>query len=101
MTQTAKKKMYIYKPKQLEGEGPLVLQNDVKQDEIEHNICNDNSVLSASVKVRTGQTVTVLKKIENVQCRAKVLNAAGIAIGKYKNWYNLQFLKAAGSHGQK
>lgn len=56
---------------------------------MEQNVCDDNSVRSASVKLKTGQTVTFMKEDESVPCRAKVLGRAGKTTGQYKNWYNL------------
>lgn len=68
---------------------------------MEQHVCDDISVLSPSVKLETGQTVTFMKGDESVPCRAKVLGKAGKATGQYKNWYNLQLIETDGNHGQK
>lgn len=76
------------------------VQPPVTQTEMEHNVCDNPSVLTASVKLRTGQTVTFLKRDESVLYRAKVLGRAGKATGQYKNWYNLQHIEPDDSEGQ-
>ena len=80
-----------------EGVHPPVTQSDVTQNEVDHNVCDN----SANVKVKTGQTVTFMKRDESVPCTARVLGRAGKATGQYKNWYNLQLIETDGSHGQK
>lgn len=64
-----------------EGVCPLVTQNEMTQKEMEQNVCDDNSVCSASVKLKTGQTVTFMKGYESVPCRVKVLGRAGKTTG--------------------
>lgn len=80
---------------------PLVTQNEVTQTEMEHNVSEDNVVIPTSVKLKTGHTVTFMKRDESVPCRATVLGRAGKATGGYKNWYNLQLLEIDGSNGQR
>lgn len=61
---------------------PPVTPNEVTQKEIKQNVCDDYSVLSASVKLKTGQTVTFMKGDECVPSRAKVQGRAGKATGQ-------------------
>lgn len=70
------------------------------QSETDHNV-GVNSVSSAGVKLKTGQTVTFMKPDDSRLQRAKVLGRAGKASGRHKNWFNIQHVEPDGSDGQK
>lgn len=68
--------------------------------QIETDVCG-NPVSSAGVKLKTGQTITFMKRDGGGLQRAKVLGRAGKASGKHKSWFNLQHIEPDDSDGQK
>ena len=77
-----------------------VVHPTMTQTETDHNVCG-NSVSSAGVKLKTGQTVTSIKPDDGHLQRAKVLDRAGKASGRHKNWFYLQHVEPDGSDRQK
>lgn len=59
------------------------------------------SNVTADLKLKTGQRVMFTNRVDGVQHTARVLGRAGKAKGKYKGWYNVQYLEPYGSEGQK